>query len=66
MIIAALINLADNWLNLKRLELSVYTDNEAAVRLYQNHGFVMEGTSRADAYRDGRFVDVFNMGRVRE
>ncbi|MTJ84392.1 MAG: GNAT family N-acetyltransferase [Telmatospirillum sp.] len=65
-LIAALINLADNWLNLKRLELSVYTDNEPAVRLYRKYGFVMEGTHRADTYRDGRFVDVFSMGRVRE
>jgi putative acetyltransferase len=65
-ILAALLNLADNWLNLKRLELSVYTDNEAAVRLYRRHGFVLEGTSRADSYRDGHFVDVFTMGRVRD
>jgi len=41
---AALIDTADNWLNLKRLELSVYVDNEPAIRLYKKFGFVVEGT----------------------
>jgi hypothetical protein len=32
-------------LNLERLELDVYIDNEAAVHLYKKFGFVIEGTS---------------------
>jgi putative acetyltransferase len=40
----AIVELADKWLNLRRLELEVYTDNEAAVRLYKKHGFTIEGT----------------------
>ena len=31
----AAIDLADKWLNLTRLELEVYTDNEPAIRLYK-------------------------------
>lgn len=32
----AAVDLSDKWLNLSRLELEVYTDNEAAIRLYKN------------------------------
>ena len=61
----ALIDLADNWYNLRRLELQVYTDNEPGVRLYTRFGFVIEGTLRAFAYRAGQFVDAYAMARLR-
>jgi putative acetyltransferase len=61
----AAIDLADNWLNLSRLELSVYTDNEAALRLYKKLGFEIEGTHRKYAFRDGAYVDAYTMARVR-
>jgi putative acetyltransferase len=64
-LLGALIDTADNWLNLRRLELSVYIDNEPAVRLYKRFGFTIEGTRRATAFRDGAFVDDFVMARVR-
>lgn len=63
-LLQAAIDLADNWLNLLRLELTVYTDNTAAQRLYQRHGFVLEGTHRAYALRHGRYVDVHAMARL--
>jgi L-phenylalanine/L-methionine N-acetyltransferase len=59
------LDLADNWLNLTRLELEVYTDNEAAVRLYERFGFEREGLLRQHAYRDGRYVDALMMARLR-
>jgi putative acetyltransferase len=59
------IDLADNWLNLTRLELEVYTDNEPAVRLYERFGFEREGLLRQHAYRDGRYVDALVMARLR-
>ena len=62
----AVIDLADNWLNLKRVELSVYTDNARAIHLYEKFGFVIEGTRRAFAYREGEYADVYSMARVRE
>ncbi len=61
----AVLDLADNWLNLKRLELEVYTDNEPAIRLYKKFGFVMEGTFLQFAYRNGEFVDVYTMARLK-
>jgi len=59
------IELSDKWLNLVRLELSVYTDNEPAIRLYKRCGFTMEGTLAAFAFRDGEYVDAYAMARVR-
>jgi L-phenylalanine/L-methionine N-acetyltransferase len=63
---AALVDVADNWLNLKRLELTVYVDNVPAIRLYKKFGFEVEGTRRADSFRGGRYVDVLMMARVRD
>lgn len=62
----AVIDLADNWLNLTRLELDVYIDNEPAIRLYKKFGFVTEGTRLGFAYRDGQFVDTYMMARLRQ
>ncbi len=61
----AMINLADNWLNITRLELSVYKDNEPAVQLYKRFDFEVEGTLRNFAFRNGRYADAFTMARLR-
>jgi putative acetyltransferase len=61
----AAIDLADNWINLTRLELEVYTDNEPAIRLYKKFGFTIEGTLLGFAYRDGQYVDTYMMARLR-
>lgn len=60
------IDLADNWLGLHRIELSVYTDNAPAIHLYEKFGFVTEGTARRYALRHGVFVDAYMMARLRE
>ncbi|MBI5961595.1 MAG: GNAT family N-acetyltransferase [Chloroflexi bacterium] len=60
------IELAENWLNLSRIELEVYTDNAAALALYQKFGFEIEGTLRAYAYRDRDYMDVYLMARIHE
>lgn len=64
-LMTALVDLADNWLGLTRLELTVYTDNEAAIALYRRFGFEHEATCRAYALRGGRYVDVYRMARLR-
>jgi putative acetyltransferase len=62
---AALIEVADDWLDLKRLELTVQTDNEAAIRLYRKFNFEVEGTLRANSFRGGTYVDAHIMARVK-
>lgn len=61
----AVIDLADNWLNLKRVELEVNVDNSAGVRLYEKFNFEVEGTLRYHTYGDGRWADSYAMARVR-
>ncbi len=61
----AVIDLADKWLNLYRLELDVYTDNEPAIKLYKKFGFQVEGTRVGMAFRDGQYIDSYAMARVR-
>ncbi len=58
------IMLADDWLHLLRLELTVYTDNKAGVRLYRKFGFLIEGTHRLYALREGTYVDAYSMARI--
>jgi len=59
------VQMADNWLNLQRLELEVFCDNEPAVHLYKKFGFKIEGTLERYAFRAGQYVDVFTMARFR-
>ena len=61
----AAVDMADNWLNILRLELEVYCDNEPAVRLYKKFGFGIEGTLKGYAFRAGEYVDVYTMARSR-
>lgn len=63
-LMAALIDVADNWYNLHRLELEVFTDNEAGLALYRKFGFEIEGTLRDYAFRDGAYADTYVMSRL--
>jgi putative acetyltransferase len=63
-LMAALLDAADRWLGCLRIELQVYTDNVAAIALYRKFGFGHEGTHRAYALRDGRYVDSHAMARL--
>lgn len=58
------LELADRWLGLRRLELEVNADNKAAIGLYQRLGFAVEGTLRGYALRDGQLIDVLGMARL--
>ena len=65
-LLTTLLDLTDNWLNVKRVELTVFVDNEAAIALYKKFGFVVEGEARDYAFRDGEFVNVYYMARLIE
>lgn len=60
----ALCDYADRWGQILRIELTVYTDNERAIRLYRSMGFEHEGTHRGYALRDGAYADVHSMARL--
>jgi putative acetyltransferase len=64
-LMTAVVELADRWWNIKRLELSVYADNGRAIALYERFGFEREGLMRAYAWRDGEYVDSIGMARLR-
>jgi len=63
-LLTALLDIADNWLGLQRLELTAFTDNEKALALYRSLGFVEEGRLRGYALRAGHFCDVIAMARL--
>ena len=64
-LVRTVVDFADNWVNLLRLELEVFADNERAIRLYERFGFEVEGTLRQYAFRDGQYVDKKLMARLR-
>lgn len=59
-----LLDLADNYLALHRVELEVLADNARAIHLYESLGFQVEGRKRQDHFRHGVFVDTLMMGRL--
>lgn len=63
-LLASLIDYADHWVQLLRLELTVAADNEPAIRLYKKHGFVLEGRHLAAIFTDGKYVDLLSMARL--
>ena len=65
-LMAAALDLADNWLQITRVELTVFTDNVTAIALYKKFGFEIEGTFKQYAFRDGVLADVYAMARLKK
>lgn len=61
--VAALCDWCDRWVQVLRIELTVFTDNARAIALYRRFGFVEEGVHRGYALRDGVYTDVLAMAR---
>ena len=49
----------------RRIQLEVFSDNEAAVRLYSKLGFQVEGRARQAVFLGGKFKDVLHMAMLR-
>lgn len=64
-LLKTILNLADNWLLLVRVELGVYADNERAIHLYQKFGFETEGRKRKAVIRNGKYIDELILSRIR-
>ncbi|RKF36361.1 GNAT family N-acetyltransferase [Paraburkholderia fungorum] len=63
-LLQGLTDCADGSLGLRRLDLTVFSDNASAIALYRKFGFVEEGRSRGFAMRDGILADVLHMARL--
>lgn len=53
-------------MNLNRIGLKVFADNERAIRCYERVGFVREGALRQYRYREGAYVDSVVMSILRD
>lgn len=62
---SAVLDIADNWLNLPRVELGVHAHNPGAIHLYEKFGFQREGLQQRQSLADGAFADQILMGRNR-
>lgn len=60
-----MIDMADRWLQIRRLQLFVWTSNTSAVRLYESRGFRIEGTMKDFVFLDGAYTDAHVMARLR-
>ncbi|MEM1074992.1 MAG: GNAT family N-acetyltransferase [Pseudomonadota bacterium] len=64
-LLSSLLEVADDWWALRRVELTVNADNTRAVDLYKRMGFEQEGLFRDYALRGGVLVDAIGMSRLR-
>ncbi|PRD16041.1 GNAT family N-acetyltransferase [Pantoea coffeiphila] len=62
----AIVDLCDSWLQVDRIELTVYADNQAAIALYEKFGFVTEGRGVRFGVRNGVQVDALFMARLKD
>ena len=63
-LLTSLLEIADDWWALRRVELTVNADNARAIALYERMGFEHEGLLKGYALRGGVFVDAISMARL--
>ncbi|NHJ87821.1 MAG: GNAT family N-acetyltransferase [Asgard group archaeon] len=61
-----LLNYGFNFLNLHRIELSVYPYNERAIHVYEKIGFTIYGRKRRSRFMNGEFQDEILMDILEE
>jgi putative acetyltransferase len=64
-LMAAILDISDNWLGLTRVELEVNTDNPAAIHIYEKFGFEIEGVHKFHNIGNGRWADSYFMARLK-
>ncbi|MDX8343661.1 GNAT family N-acetyltransferase [Rossellomorea sp. YZS02] len=60
------IDLADNWLMIERIELTVIDSNAKAKALYERLGFENEGFKHGSIVQNGRYAGEYCMARFRQ
>ena len=61
----ALLDLADHWIGLVRVDLEASAENEKAIEMYRRFGFVEEGRQKKAYFAEGVYGDAVLMARVR-
>ncbi|WP_158817305.1 GNAT family N-acetyltransferase [Methylocapsa sp. S129] len=64
LLMTAIIATADLLLGLRRIQLTVFCDNERAISLYRKFGFEIEGRHSGFARRGHQLLDAFTMARI--
>ena len=64
-LLEATIDMAEQWMGIRRLQLIVFTTNTGAIGLYERLGFEHEGTMRAYGFGRAVDTDAHIMARVR-
>ncbi len=64
-LLSKVLDLADNWLMLERVELGVLVTNPGAKALYEKFGFKEEGKKHGSIKANGKFIDEIIMSRFR-
>ena len=64
-LLETLLDVADNWLMLRRVELTVFAGNSRAKALYERLGFVVEGLRKMSVIAEGALHDEYLMARYR-
>jgi len=64
--IMTLLRFGFHQMNLNRVSLEVFENNERALACYRKCGFQQEGRLRQDRFRHGRYWDMIVMGILRE
>lgn len=60
-----MIDYAFNELNIRRLTLSLLSDNHRALALYKKYGFVQEGLLKDEQFKNGKYHDVILMALLK-
>jgi putative acetyltransferase len=66
LLLDALLRAGSELLGLRKLQLTVLTDNAQAITLYQRHGFQIEGWHRRFVRRGETFADAYSMAILLE
>lgn len=62
-LLSQLLEIADKWLMLVRVDLEVEANNAAAIHLYESLGFQIEGRLKYAFMKDGRYEDLLVMAK---
>jgi L-phenylalanine/L-methionine N-acetyltransferase len=65
LLMKGLLDLADQWIGLVRVDLESFAENERAIAMYLRFGFVEEGRQKKAYFIDGKLCDAILMARVR-